>query len=469
MLERTERIAHTGSWEWDPRTGVSTWSAETYRFFGLDPAQSAPTANRQMELLCAGRCQAPDRAIRQGLADGQPYDIEVCIVRPDGERRYGHILGIPERDDSGKVVLLAGSLQDITERKLAQERLQLAASVFTHAREGITITDADGTIVDVNATFTQITGYSPRRGAGPEPRACCSPADRARPSTWPCGKRSRPRGTGAEKSGTGARTARSMPRFVTISAVRDITGNTQHYVSLGSDITASKTHQSELERIAHYDTLTGLPNRLLLGDRLRQAIAQGQRRNKPLAVVYLDLDNIKAVNDTHGHEAGDAVLIAVCQAMQESPARRRHAGPHRWRRVCGGAGRSGSDRRLHPGHRATAGVCDHCGDTAGKHGVDDAVPDQRVQVSASIGVTFYPQDDVDADVLLRHADQAMYQAKQAGKNRYHLFDIANDVGDSGPPRRIESHQRGAAARRIRPVSTSPRSICAPARSSAPKP
>jgi diguanylate cyclase (GGDEF)-like protein/PAS domain S-box-containing protein len=426
MLERTERLAHTGSWEWDPRTGVSTWSAETYRFFGLDPAQSAPTANRQMELLVPEDARRLTQAIRQGIADGQPYDIEVCIVRPDGERRYGHILGIPERDDSGKVVLLAGSLQDITERKLAQERLQLAASVFTHAHEGITITDADGTIVDVNATFTQITGYAREEVLGQNRRMLHS-GRQGKAFYVAMWQALTTQGHWSGEIWNRRKNGETYAEFVTISAVRDTAGRTQHYVSLGSDITASKTHQSELERIAHYDTLTGLPNRLLLGDRLRQAIAQGQRRDKPLAVVYLDLDNIKAVNDTYGHEAGDAVLIALGQAMQQSL------------RDGDTLARIGGDEFVavlvdldQPGdcipvlERLLASATTPVTLPASLE-FDHAAPDQRVQVSASIGVTFYPQDDVDADVLLRHADQAMYQAKQSGRNRYHLFDIAKDV------------------------------------------
>jgi PAS domain S-box-containing protein len=106
--------------------------------------------------------------------------------------------------------------------------------------------------------------------------------------------------------------------IMTIGAVHDPAGITQHYVSLFSDITAIKTHQSDLERIAHHDTLTGLPNRLLLSDRLHQAMAHCQRRDQALAVVYLDLDNIKTINDTHGHDAGDAVLIALCAVMKDA-------------------------------------------------------------------------------------------------------------------------------------------------------
>ncbi|MEZ5637867.1 MAG: EAL domain-containing protein [Burkholderiaceae bacterium] len=426
MLERTERLARTGSWEWDPHTNVSTWSAETYHFFGLDPTQDAPTATRQMALLVPEDAKRLTEVIRQAISDGRPYDIEVCIVRPGGERRYAHILGVPERDDSGKVVLLAGSLQDITDRKRAQERLQLAASVFTHAHEGITITDADGTIIDVNDTFTQITGYTRDEVLGQNRRMLHS-GRQGKAFYMAMWHALTTQGHWSGEIWNRRKNGEIYAEFVTISAVRNDAGKTQHYVSLGSDVTASKTHQSELERIAHYDTLTGLPNRLLLGDRLRQAIAQGQRRDKPLAVVYLDLDNIKTVNDSYGHEAGDAVLIAVGQAMQdclrEGDTLARIGGDE-FVAVLVDLDRPDDcipviERLL---TSATTPVTLPADSDFG-----DTLRDQCVQVSASIGVTFYPQDDVDADVLLRHADQAMYLAKQSGKNRYHLFDIANDV------------------------------------------
>jgi diguanylate cyclase (GGDEF)-like protein len=202
----------------------------------------------------------------------------------------------------------------------------------------------------------------------------------------------------------------------TISAVRNTQGITTHYVALGNDITPIKEHQNQLERIAHYDILTNLPNRVLLSDRLSQAMLQCSRHEQSLAVVFLDLDGFKAINDTHGHDVGDELLIILSARMQEAL------------REGDSLARIGGDEFV----AVLAGLAkvEDCEPvlerlllaTSERVIIDNIV----VNVSASIGVTLYPQDNVDADLLLRHADQAMYVAKELGKNRYHLFDTAQD-------------------------------------------
>jgi diguanylate cyclase (GGDEF)-like protein len=201
--------------------------------------------------------------------------------------------------------------------------------------------------------------------------------------------------------------------LLTISAVLDNKGQTQNYLALFTDITSIKKYQQELERIAHFDPLTELPNRVLLADRLNQAMIQAERRHQSLAVIYLDLDGFKAVNDSKGHQTGDELLILISQRMKDVL-------------------REGDTLARIGGDEFVAVLVD-------LENLNDCVPvldrlllaaaspimmgETTLQVSASIGLTFYPQDNVDADLLMRHADQAMYTAKQAGKNRYHLFDV----------------------------------------------
>jgi diguanylate cyclase (GGDEF)-like protein len=171
-----------------------------------------------------------------------------------------------------------------------------------------------------------------------------------------------------------------------------------------------------LERAAHYDLLTGLPNRVLLSDRLSQAMVQCQRRKKSLAVAYLDLDGFKVINDTYGHSEADELLIAVSERMKDVL-------------------RKGDTLARIGGDEFVAVLVDLAKFTDCKPALERLlkaaaepvnVGDAIVQVSVSIGVTVYPQDDIDADKLMRHADQAMYVAKQTGKNRYHLFDTKLD-------------------------------------------
>lgn len=307
-------------------------------------------------------------------------------------------------------------VRDITQRKLNEGKLQLAASVFRHAREGIAITDAQGTIVDINETFTRITGYSRAEAIGQNPRILSSGRqDKAfYESMW---NALRVQGHWGGEVWNRRKSGEVYAELLTISAVRDVQGHTQQYVALFSDITGIKEHQSELEHIAHFDALTGLPNRLLLADRLQQAMAQALRRGLQVAVAYLDLDGFKSVNDHHGHDWGDRLLIHLATAMKDTV-------------------REGDTLARLGGDEFVAVLID-------LEDIDSCVPmltrlleaaaapvqfgDIVLQGSASIGVTFYPQDNgVEADQLLRQADQAMYQAKLAGKNRYHIFDAAHD-------------------------------------------
>jgi len=239
---------------------------------------------------------------RQVIGDGCESSFEERLtVEGKGSRT---ILTRKTRyTDEAGMHFLVGVMRDITQRKEAENKVQLAASVFTHAREGITITDASGNIIEVDDMFSQFTGYSRCEVLGKIPRILQSNRQGKAfyRAMW---HELTTQGHWSGEIWNQRKNGEVYPETMSISAVRNDSGIAQHYVALFSDITAIKAHQRELEHIAHYGTLTVLPNRLLLGDRLQQAIAQSQRRDQALAVVYLDLDNIKAVNDTYGHDAG---------------------------------------------------------------------------------------------------------------------------------------------------------------------
>jgi diguanylate cyclase (GGDEF)-like protein/PAS domain S-box-containing protein len=315
-------------------------------------------------------------------------------------------------DASGKAQRMLIIHTDITERRRATEQLQLAANVFIYAREGIMVTTADGTIVDVNEAFSRITGYHHDEVIGRNPRLLKS--HRQTPEFYVAMWRTLiEEGQWIGEIWNRRKNGEIYAQMQTISAVRNPQGVTLHYVSLFSDITAVKEYQNRLEHIAHYDALTSLPNRVLLAYRLEQAMAQAKRRQEPLAVVYLDLDGFKAINDNYGHEAGDYLLKAVAGRMKQNL------------RECDTLARLGGDEFV-------AVLVDLEQETCSLPMLtrllqSAAQPVQfngaLLRVSASIGVTFYPQeDDINADHLLRQADQAMYHAKLAGKNRYYRFD-----------------------------------------------
>lgn len=313
-------------------------------------------------------------------------------------------------EDEARIVAI------VIENTAAEVRLQLAASVFTHAREGIMITNAEGSIVEVNDSFSRITGYSRESALGHNPSILKS--GRQAPEHYAkMNLALREKGHWYGEVWNRRKNGEVYAEMITVSAVKDSAGVAQHYVALFTDITPMKEHEQELEHIAHYDVLTNLPNRLLVADRLQQALTQSQRRAHSVAVVYLDLDSFKEINDQHGHEMGDELLIALAQRM---------------RKVL----RDGDTLARIGGDEFVAVLVDlECPDDCKPvlarllQAASEPVTrgEQVLHVSASIGVTIYPQDGVDADLLLRHADQAMYLAKQAGKNRYHLFDIDHDM------------------------------------------
>ncbi len=209
---------------------------------------------------------------------------------------------------------------------------------------------------------------------------------------------------------------------------RDADGKPLRMIGTNSDITERKAHQSQLERVAHFDALTNLPNRVLLADRLQQAMAQALRRAQHLAVVYLDLDGFKAINDQHGHDTGDQVLIALAQrmklALREGDSLARIGGDEFVIVLIDVDDRVASLPML---NRLKAACAQNV-----------QVGVLSLQVSASVGITFYPQaQDIDADQLLRQADQAMYQAKLAGKNRLHFFDATQDSSIRGRHESVE--------------------------------
>jgi len=201
------------------------------------------------------------------------------------------------------------------------------------------------------------------------------------------------------------------PRIVSIEAT--LAPDRLSCNTVVTDITTLKTQQQQLERIAHYDLLTNLPNRIVLADRLQHAMAQCQRRGRSLAVAYLDLDGFKEVNDQYGHKIGDDLLVILAQRMKA-------------------ALREGDTLARIGGDEFVAVLVDleHLQDSTPmlvrllqSASAPVSLSGVTLQVSASIGVTLYPEDPSNADHLLRHADQAMYQAKQAGRNRYRLFGM----------------------------------------------
>jgi diguanylate cyclase (GGDEF)-like protein/PAS domain S-box-containing protein len=353
---------------------------------------------REMQRAVQERCNY--FSFRHRLASGEVRDVEV----------YSTPTVVDGRN------ILFSMVHDVTARKQAEASLKLAANVFVHAREGIMITDAQGLILDVNETFSRITGYSRDEVLGQNPRMLNSGRQSAEvyASMW---QNLREKGHWYGEMWNRRKGGELYAVLETISRVSDESGAVQNYVALLSDITAMKEHEHELEHVAHYDALTQLPNRVLLFDRLQQAIIRSQREKTHLAVAFMDLDGFKAVNDSHGHNVGDTLLIEVARnvkaCMREGDTLARIGGDEFVAVLV--------DLTQMAEYEAVVARMLHAA------ALPVRIGSLELHVSASIGVTLYPQDGVDADMLLRHADQAMYLAKQGGKNRCHLFDVSFDT------------------------------------------
>ena len=354
---------------------------------------------------------------REVMTDGQArLNEETLRTTADGQSRWLRTSKVPLLNPSDAVFGVLGIYEDITEHKQALSQVALAASVFSHSREGIMITDTQGTIMEVNEAFTRITGYTRAEVLGKNPRLLSSgrQSEAFYAALW---------GSLAQKGHwygevwNRRKNGEVYAEMLNISAVCGEQGQPHHYVALFSDISLAKAHQKQLEHVAHFDALTSLPNRVLLADRLQQGMTLALRRGHLLAVAFLDLDGFKAINDAHGHDAGDQLLVALASRLKQVL-------------------REGDTLSRMGGDEFVAVLVDlpdvaSCEPLLSRLLLAAAHPvpwgESHLQVTASLGVTFFPQsDDVDADQLLRQADQAMYQAKLAGKNRYHVFDAEQD-------------------------------------------
>ncbi len=364
--------------------------------------------------------EALDTAAAQGYSTGLRYALDL----PQGTRWFELSvaqMATPAAQEA-RYIFIA---RDVTDRQLAEQKLEIAGRVFRHAREGIMVTDPDGRIIEVNASFTRITGYSEEEARGRSPNFLSSGRQSAEfyGAMWTSLKQT---GAWSGEIWNRRKDGEVYAELLTISAVRSAVGEVIQYVALFSDITALKNYQTELEHIAHFDVLTGLPNRLLLTDRMQQGMSQTLRRAQKMAVAYLDLDGFKDVNDQHGHAMGDKLLVALAQRMREVM-------------------REGDTLARIGGDEFVAVLIDLGDQEAGLPWITRllraasepfALEGKSLQISASVGVALYPQvQNLDADQLLRQADQAMYQAKVSGKNRFHVFDAQQDTS-------LRSHHEG---------------------------
>ncbi|NEX22526.1 EAL domain-containing protein [Thiorhodococcus mannitoliphagus] len=350
---------------------------------------------------------------RGGTDEGREAHAENwCVMPLRGVELYLALDARSIRDADGRVIAVVETLRDQTARRRAETKLQLVASVFEGSQEGILITDPEQRILDVNLAFTRMTGYSRDEVLGKTPAILRSGLQDARfyRQMW---RQLAEKGHWQGEIWNRRKSGEVFPETLHINAVHDERGAVSHYIGMFIDISDLKTTQQRLVNLSHYDELTNLPNRVLLARRLHEAMERASGFDRLVAICSLDLDDFKQINDRYGHETGNRLLVEVANRLRST------IGP------SDVAGRLGGDEfvLLLTDLDSADGLEEMLARIFTQVTRSCYIDDAEISVSASIGVTLYPLDDSDPDTLLRHADHAMYQSKQLGRNRYQLFDM----------------------------------------------
>lgn len=414
LLRETQEIGNVGSWSYDLSTETLIWSEQTYRIYGQDPQQFTPAFAAVIALHAPDEQALIRKAYTTSVQQGVALRLEHRIITPQGHTRYLLEQGRVTHSANGAPLKLAGSVVDITHR-VEVERRQRA--VMESLQAGIVAAEvATGKFLFVNDFFCQMLGYSRDELLQLTPVDLHPPQELERVQTEFARMTETPYGRVDDipvvcKDGS--------LFWAEIRSSHVVLEGQACAVAIFTDVTDQRKYRKQLEYVAHYDPLTQLPNRMLLADRLQQAMQQTLRRSLQLAVVYIDLDAFKTINDQHGHAIGDRLLRAVAQRMQASL------------RVGDTLARLGGDEFV--AVLIDQASIETCIPTLQRLLEAIAVPvvedGHRLLLTASMGVTLFPQaQDIDADQLLRQADQAMYQAKLAGKNQYYFFDAAYEQG-----------------------------------------
>ncbi|MFZ5510485.1 MAG: EAL domain-containing protein, partial [Pseudomonadota bacterium] len=349
------------------------------------------------------------RAAVRRAARGEATSFEAEHRRADGSRRVVDFSLRPIRDEAGKVLWEVAEGRDITERRQAEEQQRLAAAVFENSPDAIIITDTDSVILAVNHAFTQLSGYSAAEAVGK--RAAMLNSGRQDKAFY----RAMWDAINATGSWCGEIWNRSKdgveyPAWLSITALRDADGKASRYIGIATDLTQRKHAEERIRHLAYYDPLTGLPNRSLLVDRARQALAIAAREGKQAAVLAMDVDHFKTVNDSLGHASGDLLLQAMAERMRGVL------------READTLARTGGDEFVVILAETGAGGASHVAAKLLALATEPyRIGGHLLTATLSIGISIYPGDADNFEALLQHADTAMFRAKQGGRNAYQFF------------------------------------------------
>ena len=411
-LNEAQAIGNSGSWELDFSTNTLFWSDHIYEIFELDQKQFSPSYENFLNSIHPDDRSNVDKVYNDSLRSKKPYQVIHRVLTASGKLKYIEEKCHTTFTDEGQPIKSLGVIIDITERYLLQEKDKLANQVFKYANEGLIITDKKGIVVDVNPAFSDITGYSKDEVLGKTPSLLSSGKHDKNfyKQMWDeLNTHKHWKGDIYNKKKSGD----IYPERLNISAIPGHNNEVSHYVGLFTDISIQKNYEDKLFHSAMHDQLTGLPNRTLMIERLGQGMMLADRNNSQIAILFIDLDGFKDVNDKYGHDAGDFVLTSVAATLQK------HC------RKTDTCVRLGGDEFL----LIYTQVTNHQDITSNAKAILEdpnnqlEFEGQQLEVSMSIGIRFYQSSESsDIDDLLKDADHAMYQAKSRGKQQYVIFE-----------------------------------------------
>jgi diguanylate cyclase (GGDEF)-like protein/PAS domain S-box-containing protein len=423
LLAEAQRVAHIGSWEWDVPSDAVSWSDELFRILGLRPRAFAPSFADSLQRVHPGDRERVEAIVRQATVDHAPFEFEYRALRPDGEERIIHARGTVAVDGHGQAARIYGAAQDITDRRRAEDDLRRSDEGFRLLVDGVTdyaifMLGVRGPIVSWNAGAERITGYRGDEVTGRHFSLFYPPEDIATGEPERALELAAAEGRYGEE---GWRVRKDGTRFwasVVITALRHEDGRLRGFAKVTRDVTERKRAADELARHALHDALTELPNRHLFLYRLDLALARARREGKGIALLFVDVDRFKLVNDSFGHAIGDQVLTEVARRLEvlirPGDTLARLAGDE-FVLVCPEV--DGEDAAVTVAARLS-GAFQEPFDVVG----------QETSLSASIGIALSRDSGTDPSVLLRDADAAMYRAKQRGRASYALFESTMRLG-----------------------------------------
>lgn len=421
LRDKEERLALAtiyngiGIWDWNLQTLELFWDDSMSALYHMQQVDFSGMIDAWEESLHPDDRDRAKLEVQDAISGKKPFNTTFRVVWSNGEIHHIKAVAKVFRDENGKALRMLGMNIDVTELKQTENDLRIAATAF-ESQEGMIVTDADSIILRVNKAFTTITGYSAEEVIGKNPSILSSgqhdalfyiamwkdinATDYWEGEIW-----------NKRKNGD------VYPENITITAVKDSNDNISNYVATLTDITLSKEAEQEIEDLAYYDPLTHLPNRRLMIDRIHHAMSASARSGNEGALLFLDLDHFKDINDTLGHDIGDLLLQQVAERLTSSI------------REGDTISRFGGDEFVvlleglsSQPIKAAAQAEDIANNILSSINLPYQLINHHYNSSASIGISLFEGHKFDVDELLKQADIALYQAKDDGRNTLRFFD-----------------------------------------------